>query len=76
MKIYKETAGRKSFSDPTPDEIRRACEAIQKSWTPRERRQRAAAAHNAVWRLPVVSVRLPSASAAEQCSRLLDTYAG
>lgn len=45
--------------DPTPDEIKRWCQAIQKKWTPEERQQRAVAARNAIWALPVGSLRLP-----------------
>ena len=40
---------------PTPAEIKRACEEIQKRWTDRERRRRAGEDPDSGWTPPVVS---------------------
>ena len=43
--------GWKSF-EPTTDEIRAACEAIQASWTEQEREHRRVGAHAVPWSVP------------------------
>lgn len=49
-----DTPPERETDDPTPAEIRRACQAIQREWTPRERARRAGLDPNAAgWSLPV-----------------------
>ncbi len=39
---------------PTPGEIRRACEAIQATWSPQERTKRARGMRAVCWTLPLI----------------------
>ena len=57
---FNDDDGYEVFSDsvPSPEEIRRRCEEIQKEWSPRERMKRAGVSihQQRGWTPPVVSV--------------------
>lgn len=42
--------------EPTPEEIRRACERLQREWTEQEREKRRAYRPSPKWEAPVVRV--------------------
>ena len=55
--MRKRTTARNEPYEPTPQEIRSACEEFQRLWSNKERLRRAGESEGAQWTPPVISYR-------------------
>jgi len=54
--IRKNEATRGRVYEPTPKDIRRACDEIQATWSPRQRAKRDLGPRGTLWTVPIIQV--------------------